>query len=241
MQYLPEGERIRVHKKHYGVKVGSDINLVLLGRRDYTALVEHVAAAFIADIQDKCYTAMYGAADKLPNPEMFNKGGELGPDTKLAFDTLIEDVSTANRAEVVIMGTKMALKKLTALADVDWADEGTKKDVMTLGRLGSYESTSLIEIPQRFKLNDVTADKLYSNDLLFIFAIPAEADKFIKFVDKGESEILETGEKKGDHADDFQKYELQRSYGVGVMLGRYFGVWNTDASAVDDDAQGDTP
>lgn len=227
MQFLPEGERTRVHQKKYGVKIGSDINMVLLGRRDYTELVDHVADAYAKDIQEKCYTAMYGAAAKLPNQSLFNKGGELSKDTKESFDTLIEDVATANRSEVVIMGTNMALKKLNALADVDWADEGTKKSMSTLGRLGSYETVSLIEIPQKFKLLTEDAyEKLYSNDLLFVFAMTD--DKFIKFVDKGESEILEQGQEKGDLADDFQKYEVQRSYGVGVMLGQYFGVWDCD-------------
>lgn len=172
---------------------------------------------------------MYGAASKLPNPKQFIKTGVLSKDTKAYFDTLLEDVATANMSDVYIVGTKMALKKLTALADVDWADEGTKRDVSNMGRLGSYEGTTLVEIPQRFKLNDVTAAKLYSNDYLFVFA--NKEDKFIKFFDKGDVEILEQGQNKGDLADDFQKYEVQRAYGVGVTLGQYFGLWNTDTSA----------
>lgn len=153
------------------------------------------------------------------------KTGVLSAATKEAFDTLLEDVATANKSDIYIVGTKMALKKLTALADIDWVSEDQKRDVATMGRLGSYEGTTLVEIPQRFKLNDVS-EKLYSNNILFVFS--RNEDKFIKMVDKGEIMIVEAGQEKGDLADDFQTYEVQRSYGVGVTLGQYFGVWTVE-------------
>lgn len=221
MQNLPQGERFRVHVKRYGVKVGKDIDLVVLGRVDYTELTDKIAESFVYDIKEKCFTAMYGAASKLPTNSQFNKTGAL---VKAAWDTLIEDVATANNSDVYIVGTKMALKKLTALADIDWASEDQKRDVAMMGRLGSYEGTTMVEIPQRFRLNDVT-EKMYSNDILFVFA--NTEDKFIKFTDKGETEIVEVTE-KADLADDFQTYEVQRSYGVGVTLGQYFGVYTVE-------------
>ena len=201
----------------------------MLGRVDYTELVDHVAQAYIEDIKQRTYTAMYGAAAKLPNQSQFNKTGPLSDVTKVQFDTLLEDVATANASDVYIVGTKMALKKLNALAgngSVDWIANSQKEDVAAMGRLGSYEGTTLVEIPQRFKLNDVTAEKLYNNNILFVFA--NTEDKFIKFVDKGDVEILEQGQQKGDLADDFQTYEVQRAYGVGVQLGQYFGAWTIE-------------
>lgn len=222
MQNLPQGERFRVNVRHYGVKVGKDIDLILLGRVDYTELVDKISESFVYDIREKCFTAMYGAAAKLPNNSQFNKTGAL---VKEAWDELLEDVATANRSDVYIVGTKIALKKLTALADLDWVSEDMKRDVSMMGRLGSYEGTTMVEIPQKFKLNDVT-EKLYSNDILFVFA--NTEDKFIKFVDKGETEIVERGQEKADLFDDWRTYEVQRSYGVGVTLGQYFGVWNVE-------------
>ena len=221
MQNLPSGERFRVHVKRYGVKVGKDIDLVILGRVDYTELTDKIAESFVYDIKEKCFTAMYGAAKKLPNNSKFNKTGAL---VKEAWDELIEDVATANNSDVYIVGTKMALKRLTALADIDWVSEDQKRDVATMGRLGSYEGTTMVEIPQRFKLNDVN-EKLYANNILFVFA--NTEDKFIKFTDKGEVEIVEVTE-KAEMADDFQTYEVQRSYGVGITLGQYFGAYTIE-------------
>lgn len=225
MQSLPRNSFARVNVKRYGMKVGKDIDLVVLGRVDYTQLTDKIAESFIYDIREKCFTAMYGAASKLPNNSQFNKTGVLSTTTKGAFDTLLEDVATANNSDIYIVGTKMALKKLNALADVDWASNDQKKEMNTLGRLGSYEGTTLVEIPQKFRLNDVK-EKLYSNNVLFVFS--RNEDKFIKMLDKGETEIVEAGENKGDLADDFQTYEAQRSYGVGVTLGQYFGVWTVE-------------
>ena len=46
-------------------------------------------------------------------------------------------------------------------------------------------------------------------------------------VDVGETEIDEITEKGEEHGrwDDIMKYEVQRSYGISTILGRYFGQW----------------
>ena len=196
--------------------------LILLGRVNFTELTDKIAEAFASMIQTTCYEEVYNASSKLPNNSQFVKSGPLSSETKEKFDTLLEDVATANEAEIVIMGTKMALKKMNALADIDWRSNSQKEAVATLGHLGTYEVTDLIEIPQRFARNDVTK-KLIDNKMLLIFA--KNQEKFVKFVDKGETEITEDGQNKGDLADDFQTYEVQREMGVSTILPRYFGVW----------------
>ena len=223
LQNLNEGTSTKLHTKKYGMKVGKDIDLILLGRVDFTELTDKIAEAFAYKVQELCYTGVYGAAAKLPNNTQFVKTGALSASTKEAFDTLIEDVGTANSSDVVIMGTKTALKKLNALADVDWISTTQKEAVANTGRLGTYEGTELVEIPQRFALNDVTK-KLIDNNRLLIFA--KNQEKFVWFTDKGETQIVETGQQKGDLADDFQTYEVQREFGVCVVLPRYFGQWS---------------
>lgn len=222
IQNLGEGESFKVHTSTYGMKVGKDIDLILLGRVDFTELTDKIAEAFASMIQTTCYEEVYNASSKIPNNSQFVKTGALGAETKEKFDTLLEDVATANESEVIIMGTKMALKKLNALADVDWRSNSQKEAVASLGHLGTYEVTDLIEIPQRFARNDVTK-KLIDNKMLLIFA--KNQEQFVKFVDKGETEITEAGLNKGDLADDFQTYEVQREMGVATILPRYFGVW----------------
>ncbi len=222
LQHLNEGTSTKLHTKKYGVKIGKDVDLIMTNRVDYTELTDKIAKAFNYKIQELCFTGIYGASAKLPNNTQFVKTGALAAATKESFDTLLEDVGTANRAEVVIMGTRTALKKLNALADVDWRSFSQRESVANTGRLGNYEGTELIEIPQRFALNDVTK-KLIPNDELLIFA--KNQEKFVWFTDKGETEITEEGQEKGDLADDSRTYEVQREMAVAVNLPRYFGVW----------------
>lgn len=225
LQYLNEGTAHKIHTKKYGVKIGKDIDLILLGRIDFTELTDKIAEAFVYKVQELCYTGIYGAAAKLPNNSQFVKTGALSASTKDKFDTLLEDIGTANSAEVVIMGTKTALKKLNGLTEVDWRSLSQKEDVAKTGRLGTYEGTELIEIPQRFAFNDVTK-RLIDDKRLLIFA--KNQEQFVWFTDKGETQIYESGTQKGEHADDFQKYEVQREMGVEVVLPQYFGQWTLE-------------
>ena len=144
---------------------------------------------------------------------------------KADFDKIIENVSGLNNSDVYIIGTRTALKQLNALTSVDWRSEGQKEDVARMGRLGSYESTDMIEIPQRFDRNDVT-QRLVNDKILLI--MPKTSDnKFVWVVDQGETlidEITERGEEHG-RIDDVMKYEMQRSFGVVTKIGCFFGAW----------------
>lgn len=223
IQRLGEGESYTVSTSTYAVKIGTDIDLFLTGRIDWNKLVDKISQAFVAQIQNEIYAEIMNVGTKIPVPSQFAKTMELNATNKDAFDTLIEDVATANdNVPVYIMGTKTALKKLNKLADVDWITDGMKDDVATMGRLGSYEGVTLVEIPQRFALND-TSKKLVDSTKLLI--MPQVDNKFVKFVDVGETEIVEAGQNKGDKMDDIMTYEVQRTMGIGVQCGRYFGVW----------------
>lgn len=219
-QKLGEGSPITIPTSVYAVKVGTDIRLFLTGRRSWSDFIDAVAIAFKKKIQGEIYTAFMGAAASVPASAQFNKSGALSASTKATFDTLIEDVSAANASDVIIVGTKSALKNITALADVNWADEGAKAAYNALGRLGSYEGTAMIEIPQRFADND-TATRLVDDKKLLI--LPAVEDKFVKFVDYGETVLEET--ERGETMNDQQTYEVQRRMGVGVVITRYLGSW----------------
>lgn len=220
LQRLGSGESYTVTTSVYGIAVGADIDLYLAGRYDWAKLTDQCAAAFVRKVQNDIYAEMMNAGKKLP--AQFQGTGALSTTTKDKLDTLLEDVSLANDgAQVVIMGTRTGLQQFQKLMDVDWITDDQKRDVATMGRLGYYGPYTLVELPQRFALNDTTK-KLLDPKILFI--MPQVEDKFIKFVDVGETEIYEVNE-KGARMDDTMKYEVQRAMGVGVQIGRYFGVW----------------
>ena len=223
MQQLMPGQSYMVKTTAHAVKIGKDIDLVILGRVAYSDWIQKISDAFVQDTQKRVFDAVYGAEEKLPTGDTFKKTGTLSSTTKDSFDELLENVSAANNAEVLICGTKTALKKLNSLADINWISDGQKDAVATMGRLSDYEGTELVEAPQRFKVG--TFEKMLPNNKLLVFA--RTDDKFVKFVDEGETEISEITE-KADLQDDFETYEVQRRYGVGTVLGQYFGVWTIE-------------
>lgn len=228
LQRLGKGQATTIPYKRYGAAVGADINLFMIGREDWSTLCNAIAKAFTVQIQQEIYGELLTAATQIPAAVRngFVGTGALAPGAmKDQFDAIIENVETANESAVVILGTKTALKKLNALSDVNWRAQSLKEDVSHSGRMGDYEGTVLMEIPQRFtSKTDLTP--LIDNTKLWI--LPAnQTDKFIKMVDVGETEIDEITEKGEEHGriDDIMKYEVQRSYGIATMLGRYFGQW----------------
>ena len=233
LQRLGKGETFTIPYARYGAAVGADINMYMIGREDWSKLVNSIARAFMLQIQGEIYNELLSAATKIPTAlkSGFLATGALSTTTKAAFDNIIENVQTANDSAVVILGTKTALKQLNNLSDVNWRAESLKEDVSHSGRLGDYEGTTLMEIPQRFATPD-SLTKMYDNTKLWI--LPAnDADKFIKMVDVGETEIDEITEKGEEHGrwDDIMKYEVQRSYGIATILGKYFGQWTISSAS----------
>ena len=222
MQQLAQGDEFSVRCTNHSVKIGKDIDLIILGRYDYSKMINKIAEAYTKDIQDTIFADVYAASAKLP--ASMKKTGALSAATKANFDDLIENVEITNDSAVVIMGTKTALKKITALADVDWATNEQKASIVATGRLGAYEGTTLVEVPQRLKIGG-NFEKLLPNDKLLL--MPVREDKFVKFFDEGETEIFEITE-KADLKDDFETYEVKRAYGHEIILGQYFGEWTIE-------------
>lgn len=228
IQQIGEGEEISVKCTSHTVKIGKDIDLIILGRYDYAKMIRKISEAYINDTQNMIFANFYAASDKLPANSGLKMTGALSSATKENFDRLIENVQIINNSEVIIVGTKVALKNLNALADVDWATVEQKESMMNTGRLGMYEGTALMEVPQRLKIggslaND--ADRLIPNDTLLI--LPINEEQFVKFFDEGETQIFEVTE-KASLKDDFQTHEVRRDYGCDVVLGQYFGRWDKE-------------
>ena len=236
IQRLPVGSSVTIPTQLYVVKVGADINKYIVGQVDWATLIDAIAIAFMVKIQTEIFTEVSTAAQHLPVQTGFVGTGTLSASTKAAFDEIIENVSAANDgAEVVIMGTKSGLAKISAIADVTYNGAliatAQKDSVMNTGNIGIYGGTKLIEIPNRFatKLpltgtNVAAPAKLFNPSILTIVPVIGDAGKFVKFVDEGDTEILEKTS-RGDYMSDIMTYEVQRHFGVGTVIGRYFGQW----------------
>lgn len=225
LQRLPENTTYSVETDLYGAAVGADIDRYLIGQEDWTKLVDAITKAFTVMIQELIFAEILEAPKKLPVQSGFVETGALSTATRKKFNKILQNVSVANdNADVVIMGTMVALQELEGLIDINWLANSQKEDKAKMGRLGNYGRYTLIEIPQRFARNDVTKD-MYKDDVLWVFA--SGDNKMVDMVDVGETlieEITDRGTANSNIAD-LMKYEVQREFGVATRLGRYFGQW----------------
>lgn len=224
LQRLRANQVISIPTSLYVVKIGASINKYILGDIDWTKLINAIAVAFTTEIQNQVYAEIGTIATSLP--ARFKGTGNL---VKSDLDSIIQDVAAWNSSDVVIMGTKAALSKISAIADVQWAAVDQKNSVMDTGNIGIYEGTRLVQVPTRFKSKTLGAtsqpsDFVFPTNELYIMPVIGDAGKFIKMIDEGSTEILEKLE-KGDYLSDFQTYQVSRRFGVGAVLGRYFGQW----------------
>lgn len=224
IQRLGSGKPYTVNVETYGIKVGGDIRLFLTGRKDWTDLTSAVAKAYIEKVQELISYQFAKGVNLIPIPATLKGTGVLDASTKAQFDEIIDKVASANGSQVAIMGSKTALRNLNSLYalgnGVNWIAPSQKEAVAHSGILGDYEGTVLMEIPQKYK------DKLLQNEIVdtkMIYIMPMVDNKFIKFVDMGETE-LEVSE-RGDNMDDMHTYEVQRKMGVSCLMTKYFGIW----------------
>lgn len=193
----------------------------MAGKVDWAGFVQKIYEAFDKKVNDMVYSSLMEAGAKVLPTSQFNKTGELNASTKDSLIELIEDVQAATGDEVVIMGTKAALSKLNALTDVDWISNSMKEERHTTGKLGIWEGTRLVEIPQVFAPNDTTK-KLVDNKKLLI--MPVADNRFIKIYNEGESQIREVND-SATNMDMTIEYEYQLKMGVATIIGKKFGMW----------------
>lgn len=222
-QRLGSGRSFKVATSWYGIKIYAEYELFMAGQVDWAGFIQKIYQAMDKKVNSIIYNSLMAAGDQLPANAQFNKSSALTADTKATFLTLVEDVQAATGHEVVIMGTRTALSKLTALADVNWISETMKNERHTTGMVGMWEGIKLVVIPQVFADGDTTA-KLVDNTKLLI--MPVAENKFIKLVNEGDAQISEVSDGT-TNVDKTVEYEYQHKLGVAVIINMLFGVWTT--------------
>lgn len=197
----------------------------MAGRVDWAGFVQKIYEAYDKMVNDMVYASVMAAGEKVLPSSQFCKTGALTSATKEEFMTLVEDVQAATGDEVVVMGTKSALSKLSALEDINWVSNNMKEERHTTGRLGIFEGIRLVEIPQRFATNDTTV-KLVDNTKLLI--MPVADNRFIKIYNEGDAQVKEISD-GNTNMDKTIEYEYQIKMGISTIIGKRFGMWNITA------------
>lgn len=224
-QRLASGTERTVRTATYGAKVYMEMSRFLQGVEDWTELIDAISRAFTIQVNRMIHDQVMSAVESLPVPSKWNCKGLPQASNKKAFKGLISDVKRATGSNAVIMGTEVALGELTGFADVNWAPETAKDDVYKMGRLGNFEGTTIVELPNPFEYNDETK---YLEEDNKVIIMPGNIDQFVKFYYEGADQIVEHTE-VAENGDDTKDYEFQTCMGVETITNRRFGVWKFEA------------
>ncbi len=221
-QRLGAGKTFGVKTSWYGLKIYTEFERFMTGYVDWAGFIQKVYEAIDKKFNQMIFSTFNGISSYLPAGSQWVKTAQLTAATEDTFLQLVQDVETANGTQVVIMGTRFALAKLTNLEDVKWISDDMKKERNTTGRVGHFMGYMLVEIPQVFADNDTTT-RLVSNDVLYI--MPVADNKFIKVFDEGDIRTMEVTDPE-TNVDMTYEFEIQYKMGVAVVIGRMFGIWN---------------
>jgi hypothetical protein len=202
------------------VKVYSEFERVVTGAEEFAKFITKMYEAYDRYVKNALYDAMVGYATSLTGE--FKKTGTVTAET---LNTLCDLVSTATGHPVMIMGTRTALSKVTALQNATYISDAMKDEHYRTGTLGMWEGKELVEIPQVFEKNKIGTYKI-DNTLLWI--MPVADLKFIKLVNEGDTQLAQVTDREAN-MDMTYTAEMQTKLGVAVMLNSAFGVYDLDA------------
>lgn len=219
-QRLGVGREVSVTVKNYSAKVYIEAERFLMGVEDWTGMIAKISLAFTNMIKTLIHNSVLKAGASLPSPTQWNLTMQLTEANRMKLVKLISDVQSATGTQPVIMGTTVALDGLTNMIKSDIFSAQAKEDVYSFGRIGHFGPTPIVEIPQRFELND-TSKYLYDDKKLFV--MPGNIDKFIKMYDEGDIQITEVSTRDA-HVDHTYDYEVTRKMGVATLVNTRFGA-----------------
>lgn len=223
LQQLGAFQTFTANPIRYGVAVGADIRLYVLGRIDFSYLVGKIYESMEKNMIDVINAELATMANKMPTNALLTLTAPFDDTNKEKIDELIQnvDILSGNNG-VVIYGTALGLKNFRKLDDIEWRSSDAKNELYHTGRLGLYEGTPLVEIKQNGRLvGQNNVEKLIDDDVIYVF--PRSAERFIKLVMWGDAEVY-SEQNIGDRFDDTMKMEYTQSFAVLTIITKAMGV-----------------
>ena len=215
-QRLGAGTTTSVTTKWVGIKFYSEFERLLMNVEDFGTFITKLYEAHDNYIKQTIYDTMLGYSEKIP--AAFKKTGSV---TAENLRELCDTVSRVTGSKVIIMGTRAALRHVTALQNAEYISNDMKNEHYKTGTLGFWEGFELVELDQGFRNNDLTQE-LISNDMIWV--MPVASNQFIKLVNEGDTQI-DTIQDAGRNVDKTYSYELQTKMGIAVLFALAFGMY----------------
>ena len=216
-QSIASDKIVEISTEWFGVKIYEEFEQLISGRVSFAELIANVRASFEKHVTDTVTKAVFDSYSALTA----NKFYVTGAVTTANLSTLIARVEAKTGMKCAVYGTKPALAKIAEKQLVN-ASEEMKRAYGSMGYIGTFEGTSLIELPQSLDDND---DFVVEDDKLLILPVGL---KTIKVVFEGEP-IVDEGDNRLARNDLQGEYVFMRKMGIGVIISNYHGVYKITA------------
>lgn len=201
----------------YGVAIYEELEKFMAGNVDWADMINTVALSFVNHMGTKIYDAIFASYGSLSATYGIN--GALDEQKLL---TLCSHVQAKTGKKPAIFGTASMLNKLTTIG-LTRASEGMKDQLNQFGYVGKFMSYDALELPQAHK----PGTDAFAIDNNFLLVVPND-EKIVKVLLEGEAIMVETAD-AGDRNDMQLEYQLQRKFGISILMANFYGIYTVTA------------
>lgn len=206
-QRVSGGSTVSLTPKLYGVSIYEELNRVLSGRVSFTEMIDKVATSFDRDFSTKVYNALYNNFASLDTT--FTVSGAY---SESEMTSIIEDVESATGKDVIMIGTKSALRNVNMAV----VSDSMKEAYSNLGFYGKFYDTAMMVVKQNHIPGTYTR-QISDKD---IYLMPVSTTP-IKVVFSGENYVSQN---EAMNDDAFQmEYKYFMAHAIGVILNEVYG------------------
>lgn len=204
------GESFKVGMKDYGVKVYEYAERIAAGRVDYAKIVAEIAKAVDRKMNELAQATFVKAVEKIP--AVFKASGNFDEETIIEA---AQHVEAANGQKPILVGTRVALRKLQGITDV--VSDNMIDDKNKAGLLPVWQGYACMELAQGHKMG--TLEFTMPNDKVYIIA---GDERPVKLVLEGDTEVKEVAD-EFTNADGSVEQTVRFKAGCAVCYGGVIG------------------
>jgi len=210
-----ENGLVTIPTKAYGIKIFENFKRFLSGKVNWTAMISKVSTSYIKHVQELIMTAIY-ASTPVSGSAIYNVNDAGGFNKDNVYE-MVDHVQAENMGvEVIIMGTRLALKNMTPVIATDEAN----REMHQNGVYTTAEGYKLVLVDQMHVKNTDTF--LLSNKQLMVAPMDV-INGLVTIVQEGTPII--TNKSIGENNDNSVEYMLYTETGVGIATGRKYGKY----------------
>ena len=219
-QKVLPGRAFSIPTSWYGIKVYADWEEFAMGRIDWADLTDRMYRSISQARMDAVF-AMFNNLKKVAPTDM-KLDVNTSSTTVQDIVTYAELVKSVAGYDVALVGTKVALNKLTSMVSYDAWSGNMKDEKNRTGKLGQFEGYDLVEIPRVNKYG--THTEITDNQTILI--MPYDPDfKPIIVVDEGDVIYDERGMNR-ELQDLTVEGELAYQEGIALVANQAIGALN---------------